>query len=320
MDIEGGKYLTLLTTNIDNIKKFRILVLEIHNIYAWSQKNFFDIVNGFFDKILQYFYIVHNHPNNNDGLLNINGVEVHRTSELTLLRKDRTSLLGFRNDFPNSLDRPNVISIPDLALPQSWFKSEKIDANEKLLLCRAECGWNDVLCSIERCWDYASKFDRKLIIDSRFSAIQDHFWKYFEIKDHSPIIDYSLDYQKFDNLTVFPKSIQGRVSSFVCEYSMTKFGYVDSQSQELIFFDNNTDYDCQLLVHQQGWIGREMGSVSLMEKIKFTNMVKDEIKKRLSKLPESYIAIHIRHTDYTTNYEELIDSISESVKGKNILI
>ena len=35
MDIEGGEYLTLLTTNIENLKKFRIIVLEVHNVYAW---------------------------------------------------------------------------------------------------------------------------------------------------------------------------------------------------------------------------------------------------------------------------------------------
>ena len=320
MDIEGAEYLTLLNTNIKNIKKFRILVLEFHNIYAWSQKNFFGIIDGLFDKILQYFYVVHNHPNNNDGVLNINGVEVPRTLELTLIRKDRTSLMGFRNDFPHIFDRPNQINIPDQVLPQSWFKSKNYDAKQKLLLCRPQGGWNDLFCSIEKCWEYAAKFNRKLIIDSSHSGIKDHFWKYFEVKDPSELVNYSLEYLNFDNLNTFPKCIQGRVSNFVCEYSMDKRGFVDTQSKELICFDNNLDYDDQLLVHEQGWLDKEMGSINLMTRINFTNPIKDEIKERISHLPENYVAIHIRHTDYTTNYEKLIEIISENVKDQNVLI
>lgn len=320
MDIEGGEYLTLLTTNIENLKKFRIIVLEVHNVYAWSQKNFFSIISGLFDKILQEFYIVHNHPNNNDGLLNINDVEVPRTLELTFIRKDRTAFLGFRSDFPHILDRPNSNGIADLFLPQAWYESKKSNLSEKILLCRPQGGWNDILCSIEKCWNYAHHYNRKLVIDSTRSGIKDHFWKYFEPVESNPLIEYSIDYGNFDNLNAFPKSINGRISTFECDYSMEKFGFVDNQSQELISFNMSQNYDCQLLVHEQGWLDKEMGSKNLFDKIRFTKIVKDEINKRLSILPKEYISIHIRHTDYTTNYETFINSLKEKIEGRNILI
>lgn len=320
MDIEGGEYLTLLTTNVENLKKFRIIVLEMHNVYAWGQKNFFNIVNGLFDKILQHFYIVHNHPNNNDGLLNVNEVEVPRTIELTLIRKDRTAFKGFRSDFPHNLDRPNVSGIADLFLPQTWYEPKNPDLNKRILLCRPQGGWNDLLCSIERCWNYAYKYNRRLVIDSTSSGIKDHFWKYFESIEPNPLIEYSIDYRSFDNLNTFPESINGRISTFQCDYSMEKFGFVDIQSQELICFNTNQDYDYELLVHEQGWIDKEMGSKNLFNKIRFTKLVKDEIKERLSILPEQYVAIHIRNTDYTTNYEVLLNNLQEKIEGKNILI
>ena len=322
MDIEGGEYLTLLNSSIDTLRKFRILVLEVHDIYAWSNRNFFGIVKGFFDKILQYFYVVHNHPNNNDGLLNINGIEVPRTIELTLIRKDRTSLLGYRQNFPHLLDRPNVPSIQDLVLPQFWFATDEElrEGENKILLCRPQGGWNDVLCSIERCWEYAIKFNRKLSIDTTHSGINDHFWRYFETKEYSRAINFALDYERYDTLDVFPASLQGRVSSFVTDYSMDKFGFVDTISDELICFNSDIDYPNQLLVHEQGWFDSELGSLKMFNKIRFTNPVKDLIKSRLAELPNKYKAIHIRHTDYTTNYEEFIREIKNDLIGENVLI
>ena len=41
--------------------------------------------------------------------------------EFTFLRKDRISHLIYANDFPNSLDQPNVPEKNDIQLPAVWF-------------------------------------------------------------------------------------------------------------------------------------------------------------------------------------------------------
>jgi FkbM family methyltransferase len=128
MDIEGGEYLSLLAASEKTIKKFRIMVVEIHDVEAWGVEKFFDVVNAFFSKLLEHFYIVHNHPNNCCGVVDLGGVLAPRVFELTFLRRDRAEFEGFCNLFPHPLDRPNLLHLDDLPLPINWFSlPNKID-------------------------------------------------------------------------------------------------------------------------------------------------------------------------------------------------
>lgn len=120
MDIEGGEYESIISTPIETIKRFRIIALELHQIESWGHPLFFKFVETFFSKLLQHFYVVHNHPNNCCGLVNLGGVIAPRVFELTLLRKDRATPDGFVMDFPHPLDAGNETYRPDLILPQNW--------------------------------------------------------------------------------------------------------------------------------------------------------------------------------------------------------
>lgn len=120
MDIEGDEYLSILSTSDEILKRFRIIILEIHHVEIWANPVYFSIVENFFRKILNNFYIVHNHPNNHGKLLNLNGFIVPQFMEMTFLRKDRTSISGHRTDFPHALDRPCFGGNPELILPPNW--------------------------------------------------------------------------------------------------------------------------------------------------------------------------------------------------------
>lgn len=122
MDIEGWEYPTLLNVSEDVLKRFRMIVLEIHDIESWGHSPFFRIVEAFFAKLLQHFYVVHNHPNNFCGEINMGGFEAPRVIELTLLRKDRSDILGICVEFPHPLDKPNVASYKDMSLPKNWYQ------------------------------------------------------------------------------------------------------------------------------------------------------------------------------------------------------
>jgi hypothetical protein len=121
MDIEGGEYLSLLGTSEEVLLRFRIIVIEIHHVENWGDPRFFQIVRSFFDKITNHYWVVHNHPNNCCGLINLGGFEAPRVFELTLLRKDRAKPLGYCEFFPHTFDRPNLSDKPDLVLPKSWY-------------------------------------------------------------------------------------------------------------------------------------------------------------------------------------------------------
>jgi hypothetical protein len=120
MDIEGAEYETLLACPLGTLRKFRILVVEFHNIESWGQKEFFRIVNCVFDKLLDEFGVVHSHPNNATGIVNMNGFLAPRVFEVTFLRHTRSSF-GAHAHLPNSLDRPNIPGRDDLTFPRDWL-------------------------------------------------------------------------------------------------------------------------------------------------------------------------------------------------------
>ena len=121
MDIEGSEYITIISTSEEVLKRFRIIIIEIHDAENWGDPIFFGIVECFFKKLLKHFNVVHNHPNNCCGNVDLGGVIVPRVFELSLLRKDRSEAIGYCRDFPHRLDSPNLRNRPDLPLSGNWF-------------------------------------------------------------------------------------------------------------------------------------------------------------------------------------------------------
>jgi hypothetical protein len=122
MDIEGAEYLTVCSTDVALFRQFRIIVIEIHHVEDWGHSRFFSLVESFFKKLCTFHHVVHNHPNNCCGVVNLGGVLAPRVFELTLLRKDRFSPNGYQTNFPHPLDSPNISDRPDLTLPPNWFR------------------------------------------------------------------------------------------------------------------------------------------------------------------------------------------------------
>lgn len=117
MDIEGAEYETLLSTPKSILEKFRILIIEFHNVESVRDKNFCQIVLSTLQKIKENFEIVHIHPNNCCGITSINGVAIPNVFEVTLLRKDRIKSRNFVNKLPHPLDQPNDPSQADITFP-----------------------------------------------------------------------------------------------------------------------------------------------------------------------------------------------------------
>jgi hypothetical protein len=120
MDIEGGEYETLLSCPTRILSKFRIMVIEFHLIESWAQTNFFGIVEAVFRKLLKTHFVVHNHPNNAMGIVDLNGFYAPRVFELTFIKKTRTSTFEIAK-LPHALDFPNVDYMPDIQLPAQWL-------------------------------------------------------------------------------------------------------------------------------------------------------------------------------------------------------
>ena len=117
MDIEGAEFQTLMAASTDLMRRFRIIVIELHFLEALKNRWAFEqIYSPFFEKVLSDFDVVHAHPNNCCGIWNYGDIKYPRLIELTLHRKDRGKYLIPRKSSKHELDEPCVPLSPDLAL------------------------------------------------------------------------------------------------------------------------------------------------------------------------------------------------------------
>lgn len=194
-----------------------------------------------------------------------------------------------------------------------WSIREKI-LHKKYVICRPRGGLNDMLCQIEICYTYCVTYNRFLIIDSPF--INSSF---FEIrKEYSKVISLNLNkiYPKLKEFSVFPSELQNRINSYETYYENTFFR--DKKTNTPIFFELNKIYKEDVLVYEQ-WGGGEQ-SIHFLKKIFLHKDILKEINVRLKKLPDDYVSIHIRNTDYKTDYKDYYKTIKKEMQGKNVLI
>lgn len=125
MDIEGAEYGVILNASAKILKKFRVLIIEFHELDNLYDKVGFDLINLTFKKLLEDFEIVHIHPNNWSPPVEYQGIAIPPIMEFTFLRKDRISSKAPATTFPHKLDRINVPSNEDFVLPECWYQTVK---------------------------------------------------------------------------------------------------------------------------------------------------------------------------------------------------
>lgn len=123
MDIEGCEYLSLIATSDDLLKRFRIIIVEFHDLHNLWEKDFFSQAEAVFSKLLQHHTCVHLHPNNFSEVLSLSGVEIPNLIEFTFIRNDRFVEKIPQTQFPNKLDCDNT-SNKNVVLPRSWYMSD----------------------------------------------------------------------------------------------------------------------------------------------------------------------------------------------------
>ena len=121
MDIEGAEYSVILDSTSETLRKFRILVIEFHNLDLVFSKMGFELINLAFGKLLRDFEVVHIHPNNSNLPFICNGFSIPPVMEFTFLRKDRITKKSKCNYFPHELDRASDTRKLDYSLPKCWY-------------------------------------------------------------------------------------------------------------------------------------------------------------------------------------------------------
>lgn len=119
MDIEGAEYRVFASIPDAVLRRFRIIVVEMHSLDEIFSDFSAQTILGTFKKLSHVFNIVHIHPNNNDPLFKIGDFEVYPTMEFTFYRKDRPMSGGIASS-PHPLDADCVVGKPTAVLPAIW--------------------------------------------------------------------------------------------------------------------------------------------------------------------------------------------------------
>lgn len=121
MDIEGAEFRVIDNMSEGLLSRFRIMVIEFHYLGALFGDLGLLTFNATFNKLLRTHRIVHIHANNCGPIHAANGVEAPNVIEVTFHRRDRAEAIGVVTEFPHPLDRTCVPSMPDIAVPRSWY-------------------------------------------------------------------------------------------------------------------------------------------------------------------------------------------------------
>lgn len=122
MDIEGAEFQVILDTPRDILRRFRIIIVEFHDMEQLFDRDGFRFINQVFQKLLGDFVVCHIHPNNVDPVWSSGSYAVPRTLEFTFLRKDRATTTGETLAFPHRLDTANAPERKDIVLPDCWWR------------------------------------------------------------------------------------------------------------------------------------------------------------------------------------------------------
>jgi hypothetical protein len=177
--------------------------------------------------------------------------------------------------------------------------------SDKFLLCRPQGGFNDLLSQIEKCCRYADVSGRTIIVETDCPGSHSFFEplsNYFSPRQPNLILDASTWRDKFDQMDVWPSSISKRVNSYRADWSDEHGSFVEIQNSLPVSFDFAMDYPQKLLVHHD--CGGEDLAHFFFYRVRVQECLVAELKQRLASVKRPYFAVHIRNTDYRTDYEQ----------------
>lgn len=204
------------------------------------------------------------------------------------------------------------------------LRRQSIDS--RYLLCRPTGGLTDMLSQIGRCIDYAKDWKRRLIVDTSIpdffnESLGNYLFPSHHLKatvNPSERLLISLS-----QLTCKPTGIQGRLNTYkaqqisladraLASQSLGHFTNLeDAKTHEPLTFDFRIDHSEDLLVHHCS--GNDLQSA--LTSLTFlwpTPKLRRSVRRKLRELPETYDALHIRHTDLASDLDLAADMAGQS--------
>jgi len=119
MDIEGAEYDVLHTVSPEILARFRLIILEIHDLQRLAERAWLNRFSAVISKLNSGHVLCHLHTNNAGGFFEFDGRIVPEVIELSYIRADRVRPTGVTAKIPHPLDIPNTRKLIDI--PNSCF-------------------------------------------------------------------------------------------------------------------------------------------------------------------------------------------------------
>lgn len=203
------------------------------------------------------------------------------------------------------------------------FKAPKFSPLQdmQILLCRAHGGMGDTFNQIEKCWRYAEAHDRTLVIDTRDSGLLGDFSDFFGPRKSTSTVYFN----PREALHAFPDLL----SDWYCQSSLKPrtdrpFGTCQSvvgtpaAQQAGTSFDFAKTHNEKVLLYE-GFSGGSI-SFNLLDRLVLAPGLREEVLHRLDQLPSEYLGVHVRNTDYQTDYKTLFNRIRRRLSDRNLLV
>lgn len=192
---------------------------------------------------------------------------------------------------------------------------------KKYLLCLPQCGFNDQLSVINKCYLYAKLHNRILLIDTTKSCYGinlSNYIKFINTNNVEIICDLNIikNIISCHDFTIYPNIDKNILGTMIVKD--TGHGYKIKDSNIIIISNLNLNYIEDIVIYCNHKCDNINSNIKM---IHFTDIVKNEYINRLNKIPKPYLAIHIRNTDYKCDYKKLYyDNEKKILNEKNIYV
>lgn len=117
MDIEGDEYLNILSSSDETLNRFKIIIIEFHNLERITNKFLFEFYSASINKVLKHFDVCHIHPNNGNRNFTVtNKLKIPQVLEVTFLNKKLTKTKKPITSLPHKLDAKCDGNKPEIIL------------------------------------------------------------------------------------------------------------------------------------------------------------------------------------------------------------
>lgn len=195
--------------------------------------------------------------------------------------------------------------------------------NERYILCRPIGGLNDSLCQIDTCWRYAIRYGRTLVIDFGENRLYQELFQMLEVvKSEIPVVLSPKPrlLRQLDQLDTFPPEVQGRLDTYqaVAVLGKDPNKRFDALSGADLSFPLNSDHEATVLIHHRG--GGGSNSLSALNRLEVRSDVMEKILAQIRQFPERYDAVHVRNTDYLTDYPNFLRRVAKKLSISHLLV